>query len=661
MNTNNFTIIVPGFEFFGRIENDYLKFLERCARVCYKSEDLISEGSAERLLNKIVKEYEHLSVIEHESCIIEIDNLININHYINIIFSAVPLFSDRFTILNNDLKLGGTLRLSGNLRMWMELIQKTSVRSELLWGNLQTVLASKYPFFFEKFGKYTDNIKIYSAYPLNNPYVLSDNELLKHMCLTYKIICSRSTSHQLVRHRKSSFCLDGDAITELTIHGTSLNGKRFSYSKRRKIKDLFEMKKTSHGRSRLKLVKINCVDESTGNIISNKIIDVVYSGKKLCIEIKTEDNYIIKTTKDHLFYTECGWKRLEDVLNNNLKIYTNGINFPSKGWLIEEYINKNRTRKEIAKELKISDCYLGKYIKKLDIQKSHKNRPNRKPGHGKKGMFSNEQKKQISQRMSGENNPAWKGGITPKANAIRQEKITKELRKLIYDRDDYTCQLCFKRGGSLTLHHVVPIWQDISLIDNVENLKTLCKTCHEKLNGHEHEYNDYFRSLKPIQPRKNISKSINKKIIKLSKIIEYKEIGEIDTYDIIMSDPHHNFIANGFVVHNSQESQRYCNYGKKGLQMVLPSIVTECDWEWFCNYVQFEYNFYLDALVRGMKPEDARYLLPNCTKTEIIVTSTLQNWKHIIKHRAHNNKAQKEIREIIQGIEKDIKSKGVNI
>jgi thymidylate synthase (FAD) len=51
-------------------------------------------------------------------------------------------------------------------------------------------------------------------------------------------------------------------------------------------------------------------------------------------------------------------------------------------------------------------------------------------------------------------------------------------------------------------------------------------------------------------------------------------------------------------------------------------------------------------IITGGKPEDARYLLPNASKTEIVVTLNLRMWRHVFRERALNPKAQWEIRGI---------------
>lgn len=60
-------IIKPGFEFMSPISAELImEHLERCGRVCYKSEDRIVEGSAEKFLANIVKRG-HEAVLEHFS------------------------------------------------------------------------------------------------------------------------------------------------------------------------------------------------------------------------------------------------------------------------------------------------------------------------------------------------------------------------------------------------------------------------------------------------------------------------------------------------------------------------------------------------------------------------------------------------------------------
>ena len=58
---------------------------------------------------------------------------------------------------------------------------------------------------------------------------------------------------------------------------------------------------------------------------------------------------------------------------------------------------------------------------------------------------------------------------------------------------------------------------------------------------------------------------------------------------------------------------------------------------------------YCEALDSGIKPEDARYLLPEATKTKIVVTMNLRELFHFFNVR-NNNRAQWEIRDLAKAM-----------
>ncbi len=60
-------LVDSGFEIMTPIDGDYIiKFIEKCGRTCYKSEDKITADSAKKLLTNIIASGHH-SVIEHFS------------------------------------------------------------------------------------------------------------------------------------------------------------------------------------------------------------------------------------------------------------------------------------------------------------------------------------------------------------------------------------------------------------------------------------------------------------------------------------------------------------------------------------------------------------------------------------------------------------------
>lgn len=87
----------------------------------------------------------------------------------------------------------------------------------------------------------------------------------------------------------------------------------------------------------------------------------------------------------------------------------------------------------------------------------------------------------------------------------------------------------------------------------------------------------------------------------------------------------------------SQESTRYCNYSKDGfgseITVIKPNFLNEDSagyniWKSGCQ--QAEDN-YFKILEWGCRAEEARTLLPNSLKTEIIMTANLREWRHFLK------------------------------
>lgn len=65
--------------------------------------------------------------------------------------------------------------------------------------------------------------------------------------------------------------------------------------------------------------------------------------------------------------------------------------------------------------------------------------------------------------------------------AGRKTKEYKEWRKAVFERDNYTCQCCGKRGGKLRAHHIERYRNCIEKRTVLSNGVTLCDECHKKL------------------------------------------------------------------------------------------------------------------------------------------------------------------------------------
>jgi hypothetical protein len=83
--------------------------------------------------------------------------------------------------------------------------------------------------------------------------------------------------------------------------------------------------------------------------------------------------------------------------------------------------------------------------------------------------------------MGGSKHWNWKGGISPENKLIRQSIEYKQWRLSVFERDDYTCQGCDKRGGWLEADHIKPFSLHPELRFVLSNGRTLCKPCHKEL------------------------------------------------------------------------------------------------------------------------------------------------------------------------------------
>ena len=101
----------------------------------------------------------------------------------------------------------------------------------------------------------------------------------------------------------------------------------------------------------------------------------------------------------------------------------------------------------------------------------------------------------------------------------------------------------------------------------------------------------------------------------------------------------------------SQESTRYCNYSKDQFGNEI-TVIKPCFWdESSPNYLIWKKQMesiekaYFDLLSTGAKPEEARSILPNSLKTEIVVTMNLREWRHFFKLRT-SRRAHPQMREV---------------
>lgn len=111
-----------------------------------------------------------------------------------------------------------------------------------------------------------------------------------------------------------------------------------------------------------------------------------------------------------------------------------------------------------------------------------------------------------------------------------------------------------------------------------------------------------------------------------------------------------------------QESTRYCNYSKEGfggeITVIAPSWTKEGEqpyklWEKACRAAEIAY---FDLLTVGCSPQEARSVLPNSLKTEVVMTANLREWRHFFKLRT-SPAAHPDMRKVAKMLFAECKSK----
>lgn len=98
------------------------------------------------------------------------------------------------------------------------------------------------------------------------------------------------------------------------------------------------------------------------------------------------------------------------------------------------------------------------------------------------------------------------------------------------------------------------------------------------------------------------------------------------------------------------ESQRYCRIDTEGDEWYIIPPSFERDVPYYRKCMRDASMHYNVCLNGGMKPEDARYLLPEATKTNLVMTCNCRELFHILDLR-QDKAAQWEIRNLADALE----------
>lgn len=176
-------VIEPSFT---ELKEDRLfQKIELCGRVCYKSEDKITDSSALNFVKRICVNH-HGSVLEHYAFLFRVSE-----SYYDVLYSLrLPFFT--MTKISSPL-------ISFNLRAFLQCAEDEKYEEALL--PFERELAKAYPDLFQMPEKpsseHPERIMDFSE--------LNAEEMAFHRRVTIKLITDRGVTHELVRHRLASF------------------------------------------------------------------------------------------------------------------------------------------------------------------------------------------------------------------------------------------------------------------------------------------------------------------------------------------------------------------------------------------------------------------------------------------------------------------------
>lgn len=484
--------------------------------------------------------------------------------------------------------------------------------------------------------------------------------------LTVRFITNRGVTHELVRHRPASYA------QECVIGSTEI--KIGSMNKTRTIEELYRQRNSDdpYDKTHSQTLRVKSVDYNSG-IINNVVVDVFKKGEQEVFTVTTMLGYTITCSKNHRFLCPDGNYKALSELSVGSNVMVNGkssCDVLPDTTLQESYVELGFAPMEIAEMYEVCYRTVVDRLKGLGIFEPRKNDKNPEKYNKNHTSESYEKGRQTILKQYAEGREVWNKGLSEhehpsvkkQADALREhhhdgaplgEKngnwkggIDRGTGYRKVDRGE--CVLC-GATRNVEMHH-----KDGNHENNeLSNLTVLCSPCHKKVHFGWH-------CGKKIHP---------------DTIVSIESAGVQQTYDIEMAAPYHNYIADGFVTHNST---RYVKYLKGDMEFVQPAwwredldpryiglagIAIETDqliWKGqktFLESCEHDELVYRDMMqTYGWKAQQAREVLPNALKTEIVVSANIRQWRHMFHLRTAPD-AHPQFRALMLATLKDFKSR----
>jgi len=307
-------------------------------------------------------------------------------------------------------------------------------------------------------------------------------------------------------------CLTGDTVVYT-------NDKKIINRQQITIGELYERKQK--GRNLPKKLRCMLDDYAIGK---NELIDIIYSGIDTVYELKTELGYVIRATSNHRFLgIDEKWVKVKNIsVGDSLAVNGNELNTST----CIRCGKMRKVRGERSKYAGMCENCVVSVFNGCSLKGSEEFHV--KMSKASSGKWTDELRQKMRSRFIGENNDYFKGSDASETTARGRIRIWYPDLKLD------VCCVCgntVENGADIEIHHT----DENPYNNSIENLQIICTKCHGKIH-------------------KTLRSAGNPRLFKeitFDKVISIVECGKEPVYDIQMKYPYNNFIANGFVSHNS--------------------------------------------------------------------------------------------------------------
>lgn len=418
-------------------------------------------------------------------------------------------------------------------------------------------------------------------------------------------------------HRHRTQCLAPDTLIHFD-SPKSRSNRRFVYKMR--IEDIWRkwqptirttrLERQTNSlwpRSRIQEMQLRCADELQSEIVYTRVLDVIKGDPKPMIRVTTSSGKSLSASLDHKVFTSVGWLTLQEAIRTNSLLAVEGVKrFNTLGWETPPIDESAEIWRPI---LGWSDLY----------EVSNMGRVRRV-------------------------------GCPPK-------KTTIGLHGYPVTNLNRPGQQVLRTVHSLVLETFIGIKVEGQEARHLDNNRWNSRLDNLSWGSSEDNSGDMIKSDRQ-----------QRLVVNFEEIVSIEDLGLVESYDLEVEGPWHNFIADGFVVHNSynEMSARYTplpdlNYvptverlmsmsqsNKQASASSDADMLTENKAREWIGYLSEQHRLaqtcYEVGLKIGVPKELARLCLPVARYSRMRASANLRNWLAFLTLRMAPN-AQMEIRE----------------